>query len=135
MTTTTAHGYNYAVVRVVPRVERGEFINVGVILHSRTLHFLDARVELDGPRLLALAPDIALATVEEHLRAFCHICQGVKDAGPIALLPPQERFYWLVAPRSTIIQTSPLHAGVTTTPAQVMDKLMDQMVRRPQARG
>ncbi|MBI5494823.1 MAG: DUF3037 domain-containing protein [Deltaproteobacteria bacterium] len=124
-----AHAYNYALIRVVPRVERAEFINCGAVLHCHTLRYLEACVALDADRLRALAPGVDVEEVRTHLEAFCRICRGESDAGPIALLTAQERFYWLVAPRSTIIQTSPLHAGVTEHPADELARVMDRLVR------
>jgi Protein of unknown function (DUF3037) len=103
--------YSYAIVRVVPRVERGEFLNVGVILFAREQKLCRASVELDTHRLLSLAPDIDLAAVERHLGTLLAICDGRPEGGPIAALQAPERFYWLVAPRSTMIQTSPVHVG------------------------
>jgi Protein of unknown function (DUF3037) len=103
--------YSYAIVRVVPRVERGEFLNVGVILLAREHELCAARVELDKARLLCLAPSIDLATVERHLGTLLAISAGRPEGGPIAALQAPERFYWLVSPRSTMIQTSPVHAG------------------------
>lgn len=123
------HAYSYAIIRVVPRVERGEFINAGVILYCKTLRFLDCAVALDAARLTALSTQVEVPLVEGHLNAFARICRGQADAGPIAQLPPQERFYWLVAPRSTVVQTSPMHAGVTAQPAQALQRLMEQLVR------
>jgi hypothetical protein len=104
--------FDYALVRVVPRVERGEFLNAGVILFCSTKAFLDSRIALDRARLLALAPQADADVVEEHLSVIPRVCAGGAAAGPIGLLTQRERFHWLVAPRSTIIQTSPTHAGV-----------------------
>jgi hypothetical protein len=121
--------YSYAIVRVVPRVERGEFLNVGVVLFGREQGFLAARFEIDPLRLRSLAPDLDLATVERHLGTFRAICEGQPDGGPIAALPPSERFHWLVAPRSTMIQTSPVHVGRSEEPAQALDDLLNEFVR------
>ena len=120
--------FDYAIVRVVPRVERGEFINVGAILFCRTRRFLDARIDLDVPRLRALAPDVDLAEVERHLALFPLVAQGGERAGPIGKLPLAERFHWLVAPRSTIIQCSPVHAGLCMDPDEALEQLMATMV-------
>lgn len=125
--------YSYAVVRVVPRVERGEFVNVGVILFARTARFLAARIELDRPRLRALAPDLDLAIVARHLDAFVAICEGNAAGGPIARLPPSERFHWLTAPRSTVIQTSPVHIGRCDDLRAALDALCTALVRPPVA--
>ena len=123
--------YSYAVIRVVPRVERGEYLNVGVILFARTLGYLEARIELDAGRLRALAPDVDLPLVERHLQTFAAICAGRPEGGPLAALPPSERFHWLTAPRSTIIQTSPVHVGSTADPAAELEALLDCFVRPP----
>lgn len=123
--------YSYAVVRVVPRVERGEYVNVGVVLFSRERRYLAGRVELDRARLLALEPDLDLAAVERHLTSFVAICDGRAEGRPLADLPPAERFHWLVAPRSTVIQTSPAHVGQTADLAGELDRLLDAFVRRP----
>jgi hypothetical protein len=120
--------FDYAIVRVVPRVERGEFINVGAILFCRTRRFLAARVELDVARLHALAPDVDLAEVERHLALFPLVAEGGESAGPIGKLPLAERFHWLVAPRSTIIQCSPVHAGLCMDPDEALEQLMETMV-------
>jgi hypothetical protein len=123
--------YSYAVVRVVPRVERGEFLNVGVILFARTARFLAACIEVDRPRLRALAPDLDIAPIERHLAAFVAICEGVPEGGPIARLPPSERFHWLTAPRSAVIQPSPVHIGCTDDPRAALDALCAALVRLP----
>ncbi|MDY7226109.1 DUF3037 domain-containing protein [Hyalangium rubrum] len=126
--------FDYAIVRVVPRVERGEFINAGIILFCLTQRFLSAKVELDEKRLVALAPEVDVAVVRGHLEAIPRICAGGKAAGPIGQLPVKERWHWLVAPRSTILQTSPVHSGLCEEPARALEQLMDQMVRlRPLA--
>ena len=127
--------FDYAVVRVVPRVDREEFVNAGVVLFCLERDFLAAKVALDADRLRALAPDVDLALVEEHLGAVPRIAAGAPDGGPIARLPPRERFHWLVAPRSTIIQVSPVHAGLCDDPARALDHLFDRMVRPPAPRG
>ena len=124
--------YSYAIVRVVPRVERGEFLNVGVILFAREQQSCRASIELDIARLLSLAPGIDLATVERHLGTLLAICEGRPEGGPIAALQAPERFYWLVAPRSTMIQTSPVHAGQCEDLAHALEGLLDEFVRLPQ---
>ena len=121
--------YSYAAIRLVPRVERGERINVGAVLFARTAGYLEARVELDPARLRALAPQVALAPIERGLAAFVAICAGAPDAGPIAALPPSERFHWLTAPRSTLIQTSPVHVGCCPDPRAALEELLDTLVR------
>jgi hypothetical protein len=120
--------FDYAIVRVVPRVEREEFVNAGVILHARTAGFLGCELALDVARVRALAPDVDIATVQQHLEAFRAVCDGGPGGGPIARLPPAERFHWLVAPRSTVIQTSPVHGGVCDDPAAALRDLFARRV-------
>lgn len=122
--------FDYAVVRIVPDIKRGELINVGVILFCRTRRFLAARIELDAVRLKCLAPGLDPLELEPHLQSIVRICAGGSEAGPIGLLSQSERFHWLVAPRSTMIQTSPVHPGICDDPAGQLDRLMDTMVRR-----
>lgn len=121
--------YDYAIVRVVPKVERAEFVNVGVIVSCPARDFLEARIELDEQRVRALDPTLDLATLARHLEAIPAICRGGEDAGAIGRLSPRERFHWLVAPRSTIIQTSPVHSGRCMEPSDVLERLLDTMVR------
>jgi DUF3037 family protein len=123
--------YSFAIVRLVPRVERGECVNVGVVLFARERRFLAARFEPDPDRLRALAPDLDLALVERHLTTFLAIAAGQRAGGPVADLPPAERFHWLTAPRSTIIQTSPAHVGRTADPDAELERLLDAYVRPP----
>ena len=124
--------YDYAIVRVVPRVERGEFVNAGVILSCAPLGYLGARIELDEPRLLALDPDTDLADIRATLAAIPLICTGGDAAGALGRLSLRERFDWLVAPRSSTIQTSAVHTGrCDDDPAATLDKLVETMVRRP----
>jgi hypothetical protein len=121
--------YDYAVVRVVPRVERGEMINVGVILSCPDLDFLDARIELNESRLRALDASLDIDLTRANLEMIPRICRGGPDAGAIGALPQRSRFHWLVSPRSTIIQTSPVHTGRTADPAALLERLVDKMVR------
>jgi Protein of unknown function (DUF3037) len=121
--------YDYAVIRVVPRVDREEFMNVGVIISCPAKDFLEARIEMDEARLLAFAPQVDLEAVRMHLASIPRICAGGPDAGPIGRLSARERFHWLVAPRSTIIQTSRVHSGRCTEPGPVSERLLDRMVR------
>lgn len=121
--------YEYAIVRVVPRVEREEFVNAGVILSCAAKDFLGARIEVDAARLLALDPSVDLPALRAHLASIPAICAGGPSAGPIGQLSRRERFHWLVAPRSTIIQTSPVHLGRCEDPAQRLDYLVETMVR------
>ena len=120
--------YDYAVLRVVPQVEREEFINVGVILFCRTLRFLDARFVLDTERLMALAPSLDLAMVQAQLDLISRICIGGQGAGPIGQLDQAGRFHWLVAPRSTVIQVSPVHCGLCVDPRAVLQDLVEKLV-------
>ncbi len=120
--------YDYAVLRVVPRVERGEFLNAGVILFCRTKRFLAAAVELDRARLAALAPiSFDSDAAEEALATIPALCAG---EGPIGALAQAERFHWVVAPHSTIIQASPVHCGRCSDPAAALEHLLDRLVRR-----
>ena len=122
--------FEYAVIRVVPHVERGEFVNAGVVLYCRARSFLDTQLALDVARLRALSPATDSAEVARYLEAFQRICRGEPDAGPIAKLTQRERFHWLVSPRSTVIQTSPTHAGLCHDPAAMLEHLMAAVVRR-----
>ena len=121
--------YDYAVIRVVPRVEREEFINAGVILSCQASGFLAAEIDLDETRLSALDPQVDLALVRQHLASFPRICAGGPGSGPIGALPPRGRFHWLTARRSAIVQTSPVHTGRAADPAAALASLMAQMVR------
>lgn len=127
----TADTYDYAVIRVVPRVEREEFINVGVILSCERTGYLEARIELDEARLRALAPDIDMESVRRHLATLPAICAGSPGSGPIGQLPLRARFHWLTAKRSSIIQTSPAHMGKCADMAATMEHLLERMVRTP----
>jgi hypothetical protein len=123
------HPFQYAIIRVVPRVERGECMNAGVVLLCRPKRFLAARVALDDARLRALAPEVDPTTIEEHLVAIERIAAGDPAAGPIARLGQGERFHWLVAPSSTVIQPSEVHTGLCEDPATELEHLMDRLVR------
>ena len=120
--------YDYAVIRVVPKVDREEFINAGVIVSCPDLSFLDATIKLNEDRLLALDPTIDLDLVKDHLEAIPTICRGGGEAGTIGGLPQRQRFHWLVAPRSKIIQTSPVHTGRCHDPAVALERLIATMV-------
>lgn len=124
-----AEVYDYAIVRVVPRVEREEFINAGVILSCQKSGFLQAAIALDEERLLAMDPHVDIDTVRRHLDAIVAICAGDAGCGPIAQLPFRQRFHWLTARRSAIIQTSPAHTGRCTDAAAALEHIMDRMVR------
>ena len=123
--------YDYAIVRVVPKVERAEFVNAGVIVSCPTRALLLSRIELDEQRLRALDPTIDLESVRTHLAAIPTICAGGEHAGPIGRLSQRERFHSLVAPRSTIIQTSPTHTGSARDLEAVVERLLETMVRAP----
>jgi hypothetical protein len=115
--------FEYALLRVVPRVERGEFINAGVVLYCQDAKFLDARVHLD--------PDLDPEAVSAHLEVARLVCEGGPDAGAVGLLPPGQRFGWLVAPRSTVVQPSPVHTGFANDPEEAIEHLLQVMVRAP----
>lgn len=122
--------FDYAVLRVVPRVEREEFLNAGVVLFCLERRFLGARTIVDEERLLALCPSLDIAAVRSHLGAFPRVCAGDREAGPIALLTQRERFSWLVAPRSTMIQISPVHSGLCEDPQAALDQLFVRLCGR-----
>ena len=124
------YDYDYAMIRVVPRVERGEFVNAGVILSCDVERVLESRIELDEGALLALDDAIDLDLVRDALTAISVICAGGEAAGPIGKLSARERFHWLVAPRSTMVQTSPVHTGRCSDLAAALEHLMSTMVRR-----
>ena len=121
--------YDYAIIRVVPRVERGELINVGVILSCPDVTFLEARIEFDPSRLLALDATLDVEATRANLDTIPLVCRGGAAAGAIGLLPQRSRFHWLVSPRSTIIQFSPVHTGRTDDPATALERLLETMVR------
>ena len=121
--------YDYAIVRVVPRVERGETINVGVILSCPERDFLAARIELDVTRIRALDAGFDVETARAHLDAIPRICLGGPEAGALGELAARARFHWLVAPRSTVIQVSPVHSGRTHDPAAALERLVETLVR------
>lgn len=126
--------FEYAIIRIVPRVERGEFLNAGVVLICRATRFLDAKVELDHERLTCFAPFCSAdqhARIETHLALIPRIAAGDPDAGPIAALDFRERWHWLVAPSSTILQASPAHTGFCFDPVAELDTLFDRLVRLP----
>lgn len=123
------HDYDYALVRLVPRVHTGAFLNVGVVLHARTAGFLGVRLHEDRAQWAALAPDgLDLDLVAEHLGAYAAVCRGGADAGPLGLLPASDRFHWLTAPRSAVLQTSELHPGRTRDPEACLDQLFRSLV-------
>jgi hypothetical protein len=123
------NSFDYSIIRVVPRVERGEQINAGILLYCRSRDFLGARIDLDRERLRALAPELDADLVESHLQSILRICEGGAESGPIGQLSLSERFHWLVSPRSTVIQLSPAHSGLCDEPAETLEHLMDVLVR------
>ena len=120
--------FAYAILRVVPRVERGEQLNAGVVLFCRRRRFLAAKVDLDEARLAALAPDLDPAQVRAHLDALARIAAGDPAGGAVARLDASERFGWLVAPSSTIIQPSPVHTGLCEDPEEMLERLFAELV-------
>jgi hypothetical protein len=120
--------FQYALLRVVPRIERGEQINSGVVLFARRARFLEARVHLDEKRLAAIAPGVDAAPLARQLDAIVRVAAGEPDAGPIARLPQSERFAWIVAPSSTAIQASPVHMGLCDDPAGKLERLFEELV-------
>lgn len=128
-----ASSFDYAILRVVPHVERGEFVNAGVVLFSREKRFLGAKVRLDAARLRAIAPDCDPAEFSAHLEVFPVLAEGGAAAGPLGSLTQAERFHWMTAPRSTVIQPSAVHSGASDDPAAELDRLMAAMVEAPRA--
>ncbi|MGH3144511.1 MAG: DUF3037 domain-containing protein [Rubrobacter sp.] len=126
-----ASTFEYALLRVVPRVERGEFINAGVVLYCQDAKFLDARVHLDHDRLRALDPNLDPKVVLAHLEVASRVCAGGPQAGAVGLLSQGQRFGWLVAPRSTVVQPSPVHTGLAEDPEEAIEHLLRVMVRKP----
>ena len=122
------YSFDYAIVRITPRVDREEFVNAGVILICAEVRFLEARIHIDVIRLRALWPALDLVLIRQHLEAIPRICAGETSAGPIARMSQKERFHWLTSPRSTIIQTSPVRTGVTADPAAAIDRLEQQLL-------
>jgi hypothetical protein len=120
--------FTYLILRVVPSVERGERFNVGVVLFCRQRGFLGARVALDAKRLAALAPDVSAQDVGDYLTALVRVAEGAPGAGPIAALPQSERFGWLAAPSSTVVQPSEAHTGLCVDPRQTLETLFARLV-------
>ena len=123
--------FAYTILRVVPSVERGERLNVGVVLFCRQRGFLAARIGLEAKRLRALAPEVPLSEMRSHLEALVRVADGAREAGPIAALPQSERFGWLAAPASTIVQPSEVHTGLCHDPAETLDSLFARLVASP----
>ncbi|MDX2152465.1 MAG: DUF3037 domain-containing protein [Bryobacteraceae bacterium] len=120
--------FDYAVLRVVPRVEREEFVNAGVVLFCPERNFLGVRIGVEEQRLRALHPSVDAGLVAERLEAFRKVAEGLADGGPIARLSKRERFHWIVSPRSTVIQVSPVHGGLCESPERGLDELFRQLV-------
>lgn len=131
MLETTRSPFAYAILRVVPRVERGERFNAGVVLFCRQRDFLQARVDLDPARLAALAPGVPADELRAHLEGLARVARGEPGSGPIAAMAPSERFGWLVAPSSTMIQASEVHTGLCEDPAQTLEALFTELVQAP----
>jgi Protein of unknown function (DUF3037) len=125
------HLFEYAVIRVVPKVEREEFINAGVILLCGKQKFLQAHIHLNEARLAALSPDIDRKELQEHIHSFERICAGGPGSGPIGQLPLAERFRWLTAARSTMVQTSHVHPGLCSDPKKMLEHLVEELVALP----
>jgi hypothetical protein len=121
--------FDYAVVRIVPSVEREEFFNAGVVLFCPEQRFLNARIHLNREKLAAFDPEIDVQDIQRRLEAIVKICAGDTNAGPIGRLPQRPRFHWLIAPRSTVVQVSPAHSGVCEEPGAVLDRLFEEQVR------
>lgn len=123
------HLYEYAVMRIVPRVEREEFINIGVVLYCARKKFLQSIVSLDATRLKAFAPGMDAQEITAYIHSFQHVCRGDKEGGTIATLPLAERFRWLTAVRSTVLQTSRIHPGLCCNPEEALSKLFHKLVQ------
>lgn len=123
------HLFEYAVIRLVPRVEREEFLNIGVILLAAKQKFLQTRIEVDQKRLQVLFPNVDMEELNQYIASFQRICEGGKEGGKIGELPISERFRWLTATRSTVVQTSKVHPGLCTDPAKALNKLFDELVK------
>ena len=122
--------FDFATIRVVPRVEREEFVNAGIVVFCLGKKFLRARVHVDEARIRTLWPELDINVLRENLEAIPNICSGAAEAGPIARLSLRERFHWLVAPRSTVIQVSPVHSGLCESPEAALDDLFRRLVLR-----
>jgi len=127
--------FQYAIARVVPQLERGECFNAGVVLFCRPRRFLDARVALDPVRLAVLAPDADPEPIRAQLEALAHVAAGRPAGGPLAGLDQSERFHWLVAPSSTVVQASPVHTGLCDDPAERLEHLFRRLVLPVRAGG
>jgi Protein of unknown function (DUF3037) len=123
------HLFEYAVIRVVPKVEREEFLNVGVVLYCAKHKFLEAKYTLNEERIRSFAPELDIAEIREYLQSFERICKGSEDAGPIGKLTVAERFRWLTATRSTVVQTSKTHTGLAEDSPDMLTRLYEQLVK------
>jgi hypothetical protein len=123
--------FSYAVIRIVPRVERAEFVNAGIVLFSRPHRYLGIRIGLDEARLRALWPDIDLGAIRRQLDVLCRVAAGDPAGGALAMLPPAERFGWLSSPASTVVQPGPVHAGLATDPEAALNDLFAELVMLP----
>ncbi len=123
------HLFEYAIIRVVPRVEREEFLNVGVILYCAAENFLQTKFEINQPKLAAFVCEVEAAELEKRLVAFEQICKGEESGGEIAKLPMSQRFRWLTAVRSTVVQTSPVHPGLSTNANETLERLFNELVK------
>ena len=130
MSTPPRIAYSFAVLRAVPHVHLGNFVPVGVVVHARTTDFLSLRAIADAATLAARVHDVDLELLARYLRAAEGVCRGDPDAGPIALAPPSERFHWITAPRSDVLQCSPVHGGLSDDPARELDELYERYVER-----
>ncbi len=120
--------FEYAVIRIMPRVERGEFINVGVILYCVSVKYIKLKYEVRSEKIKTLCSDCDIVEIQSFLDIFQRICEGDKTAGPIADLPPAERFRWLTATRSTVVQTSQVHPGLCNDPEEMLNDLFKKLV-------
>jgi hypothetical protein len=127
------YAFDYAVIRLVPRVERGECVNIGVVLLCRQCGYLGMRLAPDPARIQALWPDVDIEVIDRQLDGLRQVCDGDPSGGPIAQLSQAERFHWIVSPASTVIQPSPVHSGLCDDPEDALDTLMAEMVFPPQS--
>lgn len=129
MSDSRLHGFEYFVLRCMPRVDRGEFVNVGLVLHCQEFDFLEAACRVDAARVRALDPDVDLDQVKAHLKGVEAVCRGDAAAGPPAELSRRQRFDWLASPRSTVVQPGPVHSGLTGDPAAELQRLLGALVQ------
>lgn len=127
--------YDFAILRIVPHVHLGAFVPIGVVVHARTAEFLGMRAVTEPAELGARVADVDVELLARYLRSSQAICEGDPSAGPVALAPPSERFHWLTAPRSDVLQSSPVHSGLAESPAQALEELFAMYVRPGPAAG